>query len=53
MNLGLRAAPAPTSIYVALATGAHQPIELGTPDQGANKGGGGHLAVGPNALRSF
>ena len=47
VNLVVRAAPAPTSIYVALATGAHQPIGLGAPDQGAVKGW--HLAVGPNA----
>ena len=43
--------PGPHLFYMALATGAHQPFGLGAPDQDASRGW--HLAVGPNALRSF
>nr|CAB3479317.1 unnamed protein product [Digitaria exilis] len=43
VNLVSRAV-APTSLFIAPATGAHQPLGLGAPDQGADQG---PMAFGP------
>jgi hypothetical protein len=41
-------APAPTSFYLALCDGAHQPCWVGHPDQGADQGP--DLAIGSNLV---